>query len=263
MRQPSRPTLAPFAAPIAAAVAALAALVGLPTLGVACDNGAAHPDTRAAGGSATAAVPAPAPVPPEVRAPDIVVDPAYVSVGNDRVNAVDLGLADRVAVFLTGRPMIAGRVIDVVAMRNARPSQVVAVVAALRRAKATGVGIKTEARDNSTQRLPLVFDSTFAPCTVVAWIARDAAIDVWPAGGGRAKRILKGLAGPDMTLGTEAVGVLGGRCDSSDLVVGAEDTMTWGLVFDLATTSLQARGARTSQAVLVTSAVPGRKLEIE
>ena len=41
-----------------------------------------------------------------------------------------------------------------------------------------------------------------ADCTTVAWIAKDAAIDVWPAGGGTAKRVIKGLAGPDMTLGT-------------------------------------------------------------
>jgi hypothetical protein len=37
--------------------------------------------------------------------------------------------------------------------------------------------------------------------------------------------------------------------------------MTWGLIFDLATSALSAPGARASAAVLVTSAVPGRKLD--
>jgi hypothetical protein len=66
--------------------------------------------------------------------------------------------------------------------------------------------------------------------------------------GGTAKRIFKGLAGPDMTLGTEAVSQVGARCESSDLVVGEDDAMTWGLVFDLDTMAFQAPSARASKA---------------
>jgi len=230
----------------------------------ACDSDAARPDSRPEAGIATPAATATvAPAPPEVRAPDIVVDPGHVSVGADRVLAGEQGLADKVSVFLAGRPMIEGRTVDVVAMRNARASQVAAVVVALRGAKASGVVVKTEARDSSTQGLPLSFDTTLQPCTTIAWIAKNAAIDVWPVGGGKAKRINKGLAGPDMTLGTEAVRTAGARCDASELVVGAEDPMTWGLVFDLATMALHAPGARVNRGVLVTTAVPGRKLVIE
>jgi len=233
------------------------------TLVLACEDEKAQVAARPDAAPAATAAPTAAPEPPEVRAPDIIVDPTYVSIGNDRVLAGEPGLADKMSVFLNGRPMIEGRTVDAVVMRNAKPSQVAAVVHALRRAKASGVGLKTEARDNSTQRLPLSFDANLPPCTTVAWIAKNAAIDVWPAGGGRAKRLYKGLAGPDMTLGVEAIRSLGERCDSSDLVVGADDAMTWGLVFDLATMALQAPGARTSRAVLVTSVVAGRKLVIE
>jgi hypothetical protein len=241
--------------------------VSLPCLALPCVS--CDADDKGAGGVPDAASLAPQtqPVapspPPEARAPDIIVDPAYVAVGGDKVPTVEAGLADRVGVFLSGRPMIEGQTVDVVAMRNAKPSQVAAVVSALRHAKATGAGIKTEARDNSTQRLPLSFATPSQPCTTIAWIAKDAAIDVWPIAGGRAKKLIKGLAGPDMTLGTDAVRAAGQQCDAPVLVVGADEAMTWGLIFDLATASLTAPGSRANAAVLVTSAVPGRKLTFD
>lgn len=183
-----------------------------------------------------------------------------MSVGNDRVPMSEQGLAGRIAVFLTGRPLIEGRTVDIVVMRNAKPSQVEAMLTALRTAKAIGATAKTDSREGPTQKLPLSFATNLEDCTTVAWIAKDAAIDVWPAGGGRAKRIVRGLAGPDMTLGTDAVRAQWAGCSASQLVVGADETMTWGLVFDLATSALQAPGARANSAVLVMSAVPGRKI---
>lgn len=206
----------------------------------------------------TAAAPAEAPT-----APEIIIDNSSVSIGTDRVPAGEQGLTEKVSVFVTGRPAIAGQAVDIVAMRNAKPSQVSAVVAALRRAKASGVNVKTEARDGTTRKIPLSFPAGVPDCATVAWIAKDAAIDVWPAGGGMAKRIAKGMAGPDMTLGTEAVRRQTNACSASPLIVGAEERFTWGLVFDLATMSMQLPGTRASGVVLVTSAVPGRKLTLD
>ena len=51
-------------------------------------------------------------------------------------------------------------------------------------------------------------------------------------------------------------------CGAPEIAVGADDTMTWGLVFDLATTVLGPPGLRASAAVLVGSAMPGRKLSL-
>lgn len=238
------------------------ALAAALALTVACDSDAnkvASPFDADAPSAAT--IPRAATEPP--KAPDIIVDVATVSIGTDRVPAGERDLADKIAVFVTGRPAIAGQVVDFVAMRSAKPSQVAAVVAALRRARATGVNVKTAARDETTQKLPLSFVTNVADCATVAWIAKDAAIDVWPAGGGTAKRIIKGMAGPDMTLGTEAVHRQSGGCSSSDLIVGADDRFTWGLVFDLAMTSLHQPGARTSAAVLVTNATPGRRVALD
>jgi hypothetical protein len=229
-----------------------------------CDDPPSGPGSSAppAGSVAPAAPTAPAPE-PEPRAPDIIVERSTVSVGGDHVPTGETALADKIAVFLKGRPMIEAHAVDVVAMRDAKPSQVAAVLAALRSANATGVRMKTEARDSTTQTLPLSFATSVPDCTVVAWIAKDAAIDVWPAGGGRAKRIVRGLAGPDVTLGTEAIRTQWAGCGAPSIAVGAEDTMTWGLVFDLATNALQAPGSRANSAVLLPTAVPGRKLALE
>jgi hypothetical protein len=245
--------------PIASPLRVVLVLFGLAS--AACDS----PDKDAPTPVEAAAPAPPAPsVAPELRAPDIVVDPSFVAVGNDKVATLAGGLADRVGVFLTGRPMIEGRSVDVVVMRNAKPSEVAAVLSALRKARARAAAIKTEARDGSTQSLPLSFAIPDVPCTTVAWIARDAAIDVWPMSGARpAKKVIKGLAGPDMTLGTDAVRAAGQECTAPTLIVGADEAMTWGLVFDLATAALAAPGSRASAAVLVTSAVPGRKVSFD
>lgn len=225
----------------------------------ACDEKSAPPAAPEAGGAAVATTSAPPAAPEPPRAPDILVDAATVSIGSDRVPTGELGLADKVAVFLTGRPAIEGHTVSFVAMRPAKPSSVVAVVSALRKAKAAGAVVHTEARDGSTKDLPLSFATSSFDCAAVAWIAKDAAIDVWPAGGGTPKRVIRGLAGPDMTLGTEAVMKQSSGCNANELFLGADDALTWGLVFDLGTSVLGAPGARASAAVLMRDANLGRK----
>jgi hypothetical protein len=186
-----------------------------------------------------------------------------VSIGAQRFPAGTAGLADAIEGAVAGQASIAGQSVDFVAMRNAKPSQVAAVASALRRAKALHLNVKTEARDGTTQGLALSAPTSVADCTAIAWIAKDAAIDVWPAGGGTAKRIIKGIAGPDMTLGAEAVQKQLGGCTAPQLLVGADDHFPWGLVFDLATLALQESGRRAMSAVLLVSAVPGRKVVLE
>ena len=230
-------------------------------MAVACDKEPAPQETPFAATTAPAATAAPPPPEPP-KAPEIIVDSTKISVGNDRVLSGEPGLTDKIGVFLGGRPAIAGQVVDVVVMRSAKPSEVVAVVSALRRAGARAVTLRSETRDGITQALPLSLATTVPDCAAVAWIAKDASIDVWPAGGGKAKRIIKGMAGPDMTLGTEAVRKAWRRCTASELVFGADEKMTWGLAFDLATQSLALPGPRASSGVLVGDAVPGHKPEL-
>ncbi len=225
-----------------------------------CDEKAAKSEAPEA--AATAAPTASAP-PEPARAPDIVVDASNISVGQDRIATGEPGLPDKVAVFVTGRPMIEGQTVSMVVLRNAKPSGPLAVLYALRKAKAAAAIIHTDGRDGSTQSLPISFATSAPDCATVAWIAKDAAIDVWPAGGGTAKRIIKGLAGPDMTLGGEAVRKQMSACSSSQIFVGSDEGLTWGLVFDLATGALTAPGSHVSAAVLVPDGVPGRKLVLQ
>jgi hypothetical protein len=240
-----------------AAAGPLALAAGL-LLWAGCDD---KPAPTAAA-EAAAVVPTASAPPEPPRAPEIVIDATTISVGTDRIATGEPGLPDKVAVFVTGRPMIEGQTVSVVAMRNAKPSGPLAVISALRKAKAAAAVIHTDGRDGSTQALPLSFPTTVADCTTVAWIAKDAAIDVWPAGGGTAKRVIKGLAGPDMTLGGEAVRKQMSACAASQVFVGADEGLTWGLVFDLATGALAAQGSHVSSAVIVGDAVPGRKLAL-
>jgi hypothetical protein len=247
---PPRP-LASFA-PLALA----AALAGL----AACDSPSADPERPAPAVSAPSPAPPPPPAPAVAHAPEIIVDRSSVAIGVDHVASGEPAFSDRVTALLAGKPGVEGQGVDVVAMRNAKPSQVAAVVAALRGAKASAVTIKTAARDDTTQKVPLAFSSSLPDCAVVAWITKDGVIDVWPAGGGAPRRVGRGLAGPDMTLATDAVRAQWAGCNAGTIAVGGDDAMTWGLVFDLATSALQAPGSRASTVALLTTAAPGKKL---
>jgi hypothetical protein len=195
--------------------------------------------------------------------PDIIVEQATVSVGQDHLATGEVGLNDRLVGLLKAQPTIVGHNVDFVAMRNAKSSQVASIVSALRSAGASGANVKTESRDGATVKLALSFTTKEPDCAAVAWISKDAAIDVWPLGGATAQRVNKGLAGPDMTLGGEAVQKQSASCNASELVVGGDDHFPWGLVFDLATNAVQARGSRTSAVIITTNAVPGRKVHLE
>jgi hypothetical protein len=251
--------VAPLAVALAVGLAASAALV----LGAAgCDSPSSDPESPAPQAAAPTPPPAPSPAAPvEPRAPEVIIDRSDVSIDNQHVATGEPSLVDKASALLAGKAGVEGHPVDLVAMRNAKPSQVVALVGVLRAAHATSANVKTQARDDTTQKLPVSFASSLPDCSVVAWIAKDGVIDVWPAGGGATKRVSRGLAGPDMTLGTDAIRAQGSGCSSPAVAVGGEDTMTWGLVFDLATSALTAPGARASSVVLLTNAAPGRKLD--
>jgi hypothetical protein len=155
---------------------------------------------------------------------------------------------------------------DVDAKRNAKPSQVATLVAALHAAGAKSATIKTQGRDNVVAPIAVTFATLpVADCTTVAFIGKDGGIGVWHAGGGTAKKYSRGFAGPDMTLGTEAVRNATAHCESALLLVGADDAMIWGLVHDLvAIARVTPDGGtplRATQVGVVQSTTPaGRKI---
>ncbi len=227
-----------------------------------CDKEAPRVEApEAAAPAAASLVPSSAPEPP--RAPEIIVDPSTIAIGQQRLATGEPNLDDRLVEILKAQPLIEGNGVEFVAMRNAKPSQVAEVASSLRRAKAKGATVKTEARDGSTEKLVLSFATKVVDCAATAWIAKDGAIDVWPAGGATAERFVKGLAGPDMTLGSEALARLSGACTAGEVIVGGDDRFPWGVVFDLATRSLKTPPSHAGAVVVVATAVPGRKLKLQ
>jgi hypothetical protein len=138
----------------------------------------------------------------------------------------------------------------------------------LKKAKAASVVLRTENRDKIIVPLTILFPAPPIPeCSAVAYIAKDAKISVWSLRGEVAKVFSKGFAGPDMTLGTEGVRAQIARCDSTILFVGADDAMSWGLVYDLATMSrVTPDGGATKVtqiAVVPGTVVPGHKVSLD
>jgi hypothetical protein len=98
-------------------------------------------------------------------------------------------------------------------------------------------------------------------CAAVGMITKDNAINVWTYGGSVAQRFSHGFAGPDITLGSAALAKLANACDASTQFVAGDDSIKWGVVFDLALASSQTPGFKpTSTVVLAKTPVPGRKV---
>jgi hypothetical protein len=216
-------------------------------------------------GAATAA-PTPTPTAPEPpKPPKIVVEPGSFAINAERVNPTDPDPIGQIASLITGKPQVENAMVELDVKRAVKPSQMWTMIQALKKAKAKGAIARTENRDKVITPFEITFPSPQLPaCTVVGYIAKDARINVWPIGGGAAKVYSKGFAGPDMTLGTEGVRDLVGRCDATILLVGADDAMTWGLVFDLATISKSSGATKITQFGIVPgTVVPGRKVTIE
>ena len=203
--------------------------------------------------------------PTPAKPPPITVEPGAFALGPERVMANDPDPIARLVALLTSRPDVADAVVDFEARRAAKPSQVVTMLAALKKAKAKGATAHTETRDKTMGALELTFlAAPPSDCTTVALIGRDGAILVWPAGGGTAKRYSRGFAGPDMTLGTEGVREVAARCESPVLLVGADDAMNWGLVYDLAAISKSSGPLKPTEVALVPgTTVAGRKVTFE
>ena len=175
----------------------------------------------------------------------------------------------RIAAILAGRPLVAGNEVVVEVKRDAKTPKVGHVLFALKKAKAATAVIHTLARDNSLAALTVTLShGDLAPCTPVGMVNRDGTIAAWAIGGGTAQKFARGFAGPDLTLGSQALRKLSAACDSPIWFVAADDSITWGLTFDLAQA---ARGSgdgglalHASQVAVLTSApVPGRKVADE
>jgi hypothetical protein len=218
---------------------------------------------------AASAQPAATPTTPEApKPPTISIAPGEYVVNAEHIPVTDPDVVGRLVANLTGKPLVEGEIVPFDAPRAVKPSQVVTMVTALKKAKAKGALARTENRDKVIVPLALSFSAASAPaCTPVALITKESRISVWTIGGQVAHTFTKGFAGPDMTLGTEQVRTNAAHCESPYLVVAADELMIWGLAYDLATMSMIAPAgatSKTSQVVIAPATiVPGRKVTLD
>lgn len=248
-----------FAAPLVSVV-----------FGVGCDKEPTKVEqmVQAAASASHAGASAPAVLPP--RAPTIAVDDTALIINGERGELAGPDPLGRLVALVSGKPLVAGEDVTLEASRDAKMAKVALAISVLRRAKAKGITLQTPTRDKIMGHL-IVAPSTSARtnCSAVAAVGKDYSISVWQAGGGGAQRFSKGFAGPDVTLGSEALRKASAACDSSLWFLGAEDSIPWGLVFDLAMAAESGAseggvGLRATQTAIVLDApVAGRKLPEE
>ena len=245
-------------------VVALVVALGLGSSG--CDKDEPKPTPATA--SATAAATAPAPTPTTTGAPakpQLAVDDTAAFVAGERIElAADA--KGRIAGALTGKP-VEGETLVLNASRDAKLPKVAAVFAALLSKKAKAVEVHTPLRDRSAADMVFVLDAKAEGCSTVGYIAKDSAIATWPSSGATAERFTHGMAGPDLTRGSEGIRKRVLACDSPVWFVAADDNVTWGLVFDMVIAVMRPDDAglpkARSVALLTKTPVPGRKVESE
>ena len=167
----------------------------------------------------------------------------------------------RVVAMLGNKPMVSGQTLEVDALRDTTMPRFTTAIEALRDAKVKALTLKTAQRDRTMGTLAVALEhGPVPPCTAVGMITKDNAINVWTYGGSVAQRFSHGFAGPDITLGSAAFAKAAGACEATVAFVSGDETIKWGVVFDLALTASQTPGYKPTSTIVVKSAVPGRKV---
>lgn len=127
---------------------------------------------------------------------------------------------------------IKGKEVDLVVLKNAKMTDVMAVVRELGAAGAPSIKVKSaEGRGDLPKEFSIVAQSKLADkpaaCSVVAMISKNLATDVWAISGGTGKRHVKGFAGPDLSNTGETLQKVLKKCDSKIAFFSADDTLGW------------------------------------
>ncbi len=147
--------------------------------------------------------------------------------------------------------------------RKVKPSVVHQVIGILKAGKPKSLSLATYDRAGTKISLPIDLGGKEAPvCTPVALIGKDGSVSVWTAAGTTTtKKFARGLAGPDMTQGSEALRKAEASCGASRLVLGIDEVFTWGLAADLVSSAhADAGDARIPITTVMKDLVPGRKV---
>ncbi len=228
----------------------------------ACDKEPAK-ENRA---TATATAAPTATTPPAPTKPQLAIDDTALFIAGERMDVAAPDLKGRIAAALSGKP-VEGETLVLNAARGATMSRVTSVFAALIASKVKGVEVHTPQRDRSAAEILFVTTAKPSDCSTVGYIAKDNAIATWPVSGATAERFTHGMAGPDLTRGSEGIRKRVLACESPVWFVSADENVTWGLAFDLANAVMHPEDAGLPKArsvsLLVKTPVPGRKVEVD
>lgn len=241
--------------------------VGLLVCGLvagACDDKKAGENASPSASASVSAAPVATTPPAAPRPPIVSLDDNAITMQGDRIDFTG-DVKGKLTAALVGNPKVAGEMIELQALRDAKVPRVEIAIASIKAAKAKGITIKTATRELSTVgQIDVVFEHAAPPaCTVVGMVGKDSSIMVWPMGGGTAQRFTHGMAGPDLTLGSEGMRKASAGCESNLYYVSGDDSVKWGLVFDLALAAKGGEGGtmRATQPMVLTEApVAGRKV---
>lgn len=231
----------------------------------ACDKDPVKTDPGATAASATAiAAPTPAPVAP--TKPQLALDDTAIFIAGERMDLAAPDLTGRIVAALSGKP-VEGETLVLNAARDTKTAKVTALFAALIAKKVKGVEVHTPLRDRSDAEVVFVTNAKPGDCSAVGFIAKNSAITVWPVSGATAERFTRGMAGPDLTRGSEGMRKRVLSCDSNVFFVSADEGVTWGLTLNLARAVLYPEDAGLpkprSASLLVKTPVSGRKVDVD
>lgn len=231
-----------------------------------CDDKETAKKGDTATATATVAVP-PAPTVADAPGkPQLAIDDSAVFIAGGRMDVAAPDLKGRIVAALAGKP-VEGETIVLYAARDTRMPKVTAVFSALIAKKVKGVEVHTPQRDRSAAEILFATNAKPSDCSTVGYIAKDSAITTWPASGATAERFTHGMAGPDLTRGSEGIRKRVLACDSSVWFVSADENVTWGLAFDLANAVMHPEDAglpkTRSVSLLVKTPVSGRKVDVD
>jgi hypothetical protein len=226
----------------------------------ACDDKAAKTLDASPATSVTTTATASAP-PPPAAPPVVTLDDTSFVVTGDKVDLTAADAKGRIVALLANKPMVSGQTLEVDALRDTTMPRFTTAIDALHDAKAKALTVKTAQRDRTMGTLAVALDhGPVPPCAAVGMITKDNAINVWTYGGSVAQRFSHGFAGPDITLGSAAFAKTAGACEATFAFATGDDTIKWGVVFDLALAASQTPGYKPTSTIIVKTAVPGRKV---
>ncbi len=225
-----------------------------------CDEKPAAVADAAPEAAATTTVTASTPPAPP-KPPVVTVDDASIVVTGDKIDFSGGDTKGRITAMLVNKTLVSGQTLEVDALRDTTMAHFAIAADALRDAHVKGATIKTALRDRTMGSIDVLFEhSVPAACAAVGMVAKDNSIDVWSYGGGANRRFTKGFAGPDMTRGSDGLRTIAAACDSTLYFVAADDSIKWGVVFDLALAAKSGDFKPTSVVVVTKTPVPGKKV---